>query len=61
MIEMPEKPSAASVDLAFAFAKQQARRLIESDPDFFPMFTENGNGGIGGRPGPTGARASCPA
>jgi unsaturated chondroitin disaccharide hydrolase len=42
MIEMAEKPSAASVDLAFAFAKQQARRLIESDPDFFPMFTENG-------------------
>jgi unsaturated chondroitin disaccharide hydrolase len=42
VIETADKPSVADLDRAFTFAQQQVKRLIEDDPDYFPMFTENG-------------------
>jgi unsaturated chondroitin disaccharide hydrolase len=42
MIEPGEKPSPASLNTAFDFAQDQVRRLVDDDPGFFPMFTENG-------------------
>ena len=37
---------------AFRYAHQQVRKLIESHPEFYPIYTK-------GRPGPTGVTASC--
>ena len=42
MIEPAPAPSRESVERAFDFAQHQVRQLITTDPDFFPMFTENG-------------------
>ncbi len=42
MIDSAAAPARDELERAFAFAQQQVRNLIESDPDFFPMFTENG-------------------
>jgi unsaturated chondroitin disaccharide hydrolase len=35
-------PATVDVERAFEFAQSQVRNLITTDPDFFPMFTENG-------------------
>ncbi len=32
----------ARLEAAFSFAQQQVRRLVERDPDFYPMYTQNG-------------------
>jgi len=42
VISPGKQPKAASVNEAFDFAQRQVRALITTDPDFFPVFTENG-------------------
>jgi len=42
LITPAEAPAREDVERAFSFAQEQVRNLITNDPDFFPMFTENG-------------------
>ncbi|MCC6943019.1 MAG: glycoside hydrolase family 88 protein [Thermomicrobiales bacterium] len=42
MITPAAAPATVDVERAFEFAQSQVRNLITTDPDFFPMFTENG-------------------
>ncbi|HSB27000.1 MAG TPA: hypothetical protein VLE19_04050 [Pyrinomonadaceae bacterium] len=38
---MPDT-SLSSIDYAFEFAQDQVRELVRRDPDFYPLYTENG-------------------
>ncbi|MGD9711346.1 MAG: glycoside hydrolase family 88 protein, partial [Thermomicrobiales bacterium] len=42
MIEPASAPPGETVGHALDFAQKQVRNLITTEPDFFPMFTENG-------------------
>jgi len=43
MIEpLPVAPLGPQLEAAFLFAQQQVRRLVERDPDFYPMYTRQG-------------------
>jgi len=43
MIQFVQETDRGLFDDAFRYAQQQVRKLVETNPDFYPMYTKNGH------------------
>ena len=59
MIQFELETDRTLFENAFQFAQQQVRALIERDPDYYPIHTEEGKWRHESRSGRTGATDFC--